>query len=142
MNKIKDKLRHLRFKLKHNFLSVENVVLMLALVLCLAWTYQSIVAITKNWTLADRLAVERNELALMGVEVEAAELENEYYKSNEYQELQARKLLDKQAQGEKMIILPENSEAAKNKHTEYEVATEERVYSNIEKWVMYLFPNI
>lgn len=142
MTKIKDQLRHLKFKLKHDFLSVENVVLMLAVILCLTWTYQSIVAITKNWTLADKLAVSKNELALMEVEVESAELENEYYKSNEYQELQARKLLDKQSAGERMVILPENSEAAKNKHIEQTEVEKKREYSNFEKWMMYLFPDI
>ena len=76
------------------------------------------------------------------MEVEAAELENEYRRSDEYQELMARKYLDKQLPGEKMVVLPDNSETAKNKHKEVEqeaVAVEE--YSNFEKWMKYLFPS-
>ncbi len=69
---------------------------------------------------------------------------NEYYKTDEYQELVARKNLDKKLNGENMVVMPENSEEAKNKHKEVSVVTklmEEKEYSNFEKWMMYLFPN-
>ena len=142
MNKIKTAIRRVRFWLKHDFLTVENVVLMLAIVLCLVWTYQSITAMSRNWELSEKLTAEKKELELVSVEVEAAELENAYRRSDEYQELMARKYLDKQLPGEKMVVLPENSETAKNKHKEVvseTVAVEE--YSNFEKWMKYLFPS-
>lgn len=142
MNGMKTKLRRLNYKMRHDFLTVENVVLVLALLLCLMWTYQSIAAMSRNWELTERLATERKSLELLGVEVEAAELENEYYKTTEYQELLARKYLDKKMPGENMVIMPENSEKAKSK---YEVAVteekKEKEYSNFEKWMLYLFPN-
>lgn len=142
MNGMKTKLRRLNYKMRHDFLTVENVVLVLALLLCLMWTYQSIAAMSRNWELTERLATERKSLELLGVEVEAAELENEYYKTTEYQELLARKYLDKKMPGENMVIMPENSEKAKSK---YEVAMteekKEKEYSNFEKWMLYLFPN-
>ena len=129
--------------MKHDFLTVENVVLVLAIALCLVWTYQSIAAMSRNWELTERLATEKKALELLGVEVEAAELENEYYKTNEYQELLARKYLDKKMPGENMVIMPENSEAAKTKYEVIVAKTEEteKEYSNFEKWMMYLFPN-
>ena len=74
--------------------------------------------------------------------MEAAELENEYYKSNEYQELMARKYLDKKMAGENMVIMPENSEAAKNKYQTVVITDKgDKEYSNFEKWMMYLFPD-
>lgn len=141
MNKIKTQIRRLRYKLKHDFLTVENVVLALAIVLCLVWTYQSITAMSRNWELTEQIVTKKKELELLNVEVEAAELENEYYKTNEYQEIFARKFLEKKMPGENMVVLPENSEAAKNKHKEVEVRREEIEYTNFEKWMMYLFPN-
>ena len=142
MNGMKTKLRRLNYKMRHDFLTVENVVLVLALLLCLMWTYQSIAAMSRNWELTERLATERKSLELLGVEVEAAELENEYYKTTEYQELLARKYLDKKMPGENMVIMPENTEKAKSKY-EVEVTEEkkEKEYSNFEKWMLYLFPN-
>ena len=139
---IKDSVRRIKFKLKHDFFTVENVVLVVAIVLCLMWTYQSIVAMSRNWTLSETLTREKRQLELLNIEVETAELENEYFKTNEYQELLARKLLDKKLSGENMVVMPENSESAKNKHKTRETVIVEKQYSNFEKWMMYLFPDI
>ena len=94
---------------------------------------------SRSWELSEKLATEKKTLELLEVEVETAELENEYYQSNEYQELLARKMLDKKLEGENMVVLPENSEAAKNKYKEVVAESSEREYSNFEKWMMYLF---
>lgn len=135
------KLRRLKYKLKHDFLTVENVVFVVAVLMCLTWTYQSIKAMTRNFELTERLNKERKSLELLAVEVEAAELENEYVKSDEYQELLARKNANKQLPGEYMVYLPENSEEAKNKHKVVVEKKEEKDYSNFEKWMMYLMPS-
>ena len=140
---VKSSLRRFGFKFKRDFFTVENVVLTLAIILCLTWTYQSIVAMSRNWELSERLTEERKKLELVSLEVEMAELENDYYKTNEYQELMARKNLDKKLEGENMVVMPENSEEARNKHKENVVAitVDEQQRSNFEKWMMYLFPN-
>ncbi len=142
MSGVNTRLRQLMYKLKHDYLSVENVILGLAILLCLTWTYQSIASMTRNWELVERLSSERKTLELKKVEVETAELENEYYKTNEYQELAARKFANKQLAGEHMVYMPENSEMAKNKHQETEIAVVDEVEerSNISKWLKYLFP--
>lgn len=139
---MKNSLRRMKFKVKHDFLTVENVVLVLAITLCLVWTYQSIAAMSRNWELSERLTAERKELELISLEVEAAALANEYYKTNEYQELMARRNLDKKLDGENMVVMPENSEVAKAKHKEsVKVVSVEPEYTNFEKWMMYLFPS-
>ena len=127
--------------MSHDFLTIENVVLAVAIIMCLVWTYQSIVSMARNWELVERLNSEKKALELAKVEVETAELENEYYKTEEYQELSARRLANKQLGGENMVYLPENSEVAKNKHKVTETVQEEKHYSNFEKWMMYLFPS-
>ncbi|MBQ9017654.1 hypothetical protein IJ118_01145 [Candidatus Saccharibacteria bacterium] len=144
MSGARNKVRQLKYRLKHDFLTPENVVLAVAVAMCLTWTYQSIEAMNRNWMLTERLNMERKNLQLLEVEVETAELTNEYLKSEEYQELAARKLAGKQLAGEHMVYLPENSEAAKKKHEVVAEVTEETTapeYSNFEKWIMYLFPN-
>ena len=54
------KYRRLVYKLRHDYFSVENVVLVLAVFLCLMWTYQSITAMSRNWSLTERLTAEKN----------------------------------------------------------------------------------
>ena len=97
---------------------------------------------SRNWELNERLNTEQKTLDYLKVEIETAELENEYYKTEEYQELAARRLADKQLPGEKMVGLEENTEVAKNKHLKKNAAveTEKKEYSNIEKWMMFLLP--
>ena len=144
MSGVKNKLRQLKYKIKHDYLAIENIVLVVAVVMCLVWTFQSIEAMSRNWTLSERLNTARKELQLLEIEVETAELENEYLKTDEAQELAARRLAEKQLPGEHMVPLLENSESAKTKHqttTETTSTKETTEYSNYEKWLRYLFPS-
>ena len=142
MNTLKTKLRQLKYNLKHGFFSIENIVLFLAIVMCLTWTYQSIQAMSRNWELTERLSTDKKNLELLQIEVETAELENEYYRTDEYKELAARRLANKQLPGEHMVYLEPNSEAAKNKHQVATIVKGEKKYTNFEKWMMFLFPNV
>ena len=136
------KFRRFKYKLRHDFFTTPNIVLVLAIILCLNWTYRSIEAMSRNWELSERLNTAKKTLELRKIEIETQELENAYYETEEYQELAARKFAGKQLDGEKMVYLPENSDAAKNKHaSEVAVVTEEKKeYSNFEQWMMYLWP--
>lgn len=142
MSGVRGKVRQLKYKVKHDLLLIENIALISAVAVCLWFTYQSIVAMDRNWELTERLNMERKNLQLAEIEVEAAELTNEYLQSAEYQELLARKLAGKQLPGEHLVALPENSEVAKLKHKAVTEAKEDEgeQYSNFEKWIMYLFP--
>ncbi|MDO4611470.1 MAG: hypothetical protein Q4B34_01255 [Candidatus Saccharibacteria bacterium] len=140
MEKLNLKFRQLKYRLKHSF-SIENIVLFAAVFLCLMWTYQSIVSMTRNWDLTEQLAEDRKALELLEIEVETMELENAYYETDEYKELAARKYAGKKLPGEQMVAMPENSEAAKSKHMKVAAVDTEKEYSNFEKWMMYLFPS-
>lgn len=97
---------------------------------------------SRNWELSENLRAAQKNLELKKVEIEMAELENAYYETDEYKELAARKFANKQLEGENMVYLPENTEAARNKHIDEvaEVTEEKKEYSNFEKWMMYLWP--
>lgn len=138
---VRTSIRRLQYKLKHDYLTVENVFLLAAIGLCLMLTYQSVMAMSRNWKLSEKLRAERKELELLTVEVEASDLENGYFQSEEYQELLARRSLDKQFPGENMVVMPENSDEAKNKYKVITSEAENREYSNFEKWMIYLFPS-
>ena len=140
-SRISTKFRQMIYHLKHGIFAPENLVLTIAVCLCLFWTAESITAMTRNWQLSETLASDQKELELLELEVESAELENEYYKTEEYQEIAARKLLKKAYADEKMVYLPENSAAAKTKYSEAESETVVRDYSNFERWILFLFPD-
>lgn len=140
MSGVNNRIRRFLYRLKHD-LSIENIVLIIAVIMCLTWTCQSIAAMSRNWALTDRLATANRDLALLELEVETLELENAYYSSAEYQELLARKHASKQLPGEHLVYLPENSEAAKSKHASAPVVTTTTTdFSNFDKWLHFLFP--
>jgi len=96
---------------------------------------------TKHWELAENLAATKRNLELLELEVDTAELENEYYKTDEYQEISARKFLNKSYPDEHLVYLPANSDEAKNKHAQTASTGSVKNYSNFEKWLLFLFPD-
>lgn len=134
------KKRQLAYKLKHDFFTVEHIVVVVALILCLLWTWRAITSMSRNWELEQRLTSHQKELTLLQLEVDTLGLENEYYKSEEYQELAARQKQNKKLPGETVIYLPANSESAKVKHRdEQESPVDTTPPSNFEQWLTFLF---
>lgn len=139
--KFKQDIRRAIYYIKHDFLAGEHVVILIVATVCLIIAFNTVMAMTRNWELIERLASEQKSLELLTIEVETAELENEYYRTEEYQELAARRLANKQLAGEHLVYLPKNSESAKNKHKSVSQTTEKAEATNIEKWMSLLFPN-
>lgn len=133
------KIRRFLYKLKHDLVSADAIIFGLAIFLTLTWTWGAISALSRNWDLAQRVESRKRELSLMRLEVENLELENEYYKSEEYQELAARAKQNKLLEGETLIYLPDNSDAAKAKHQQVASVAEEEAPSNFSQWLSFLF---
>ncbi len=142
MSELKTKLRKVQYWLKHDLFVFDKMVFIVAAACCLAWTWGSIDSMSRNWSLSQELMSRQREKALLELEVETLELENEYYASAEYQELAARKYQNKMLPGETMIYLPDNSEHAINKHKmqdNNEPTITANEMSNLEQWLMFLF---
>lgn len=135
---IKLRFRQLWFKVKHDFFNPLGLLAVIAFIFCLSWTWSGISSISRNWELAQRLDAKQKELKLLELEVETMELENEYLRSEEYQELAARHQQNKMLPGEQMVYLPDNTPAAKTKYKEAE-SPEPVPPSNLEQWFSFLF---
>jgi cell division protein FtsB len=93
---------------------------------------------SRNWQLKQKLQDKKLEAARVQLEVENLKLEQQYLKTEEYQELMARSKGGMMEEGETMVILPRNSEEAKNAHKEDSVVPI-REKSNFEQWLELLF---
>lgn len=93
---------------------------------------------TRSWQLSKKLQEKQYEEKILGLEIENLKLENAYYSSEEYQELSARKKLNKKLEGETLIYLPTNSEVAKTKH---QVVAQDvkKENDNVLEWLEFLF---
>ena len=118
MEKIETKIRQIVYKAKKDYFTLNNVTLFIALVFCASWVWASITTMSRNWELEQKLQEKTLQGEKLKLEVASLELTQEYYKTSEYQELMARAKLNKMAEGEKMVILPNNSDKAKNKYAE------------------------
>ena len=140
MEKFKTRLRRFYFRIKHDYLSFDNVIFFIAIAACIAWTYSSLSATSRNWELSQKLATKNMELSLIRYEVDNLELENDYYRSAEYQELSARAKQNKMLEGEHLVYLPANSETALAKYDANTNDSAETVApSNVSQWMSFLF---
>ena len=142
MENFKTRLRRFYFRIKHDYLSFDNVIFFVAIAACFFWTYSSLSATSRNWELSQKLEARKKERDLLQYEVDVMEIENIYYRSAEYQELSARAKQNKLLDGEHLVYLPENSEEAKNrdKADPVETAPTEEP-SNFSQWMSFLLGN-
>lgn len=124
--------------MQHDFLTANNIVNAVAIVTCLWFTIGAVSSMSRNWELKQKLQEKYVQLAKVKLEVEKLQLEQEYYKTDEYKELLARSKGGKMAEGETMVVLPKNSNEAKNAHKDTGLYTQEEK-SNFEQWMDLLF---
>ena len=137
-DKIVAAFRRLRYYSKKDIFTLRNIALVIVIVLCAYFIIGTVNATTRNWALEQKLKERQLIYAKMKIEVDTLKLEQEYYTTEEYQELTARAKAGKMLPGEKMVILPPNSEAALKKYNE--PAEEIPSYrSNFSEWLDFLF---
>ncbi len=78
----------------------------LVIVLLVSWS--GVRVIETNYQLQQEIARMEEQTKLLELEAANKELENAYYKTDHYLELQARKQFGKAAPGETVLLVPEN----------------------------------
>ncbi len=128
----------MRYFSKRDIFTINNIALLIAFILCFSWTWGAISSMSRNWALEEKLKSRQLESAKLELEVQTLKLEKQYYETEEYKELMARAKLGKKLAGETVVILPENSEAAKTKYIQKD--SEKSEYrSNFSQWLDFLF---
>lgn len=138
MQKLKTQLRRMVYFFKRDFLVAQNIVLAVAILFAFYFLAGAISATSKTWSLQTKLNALLAQEDLTKIEVEKLKLEQQYYQTDEYQELMARKKLGKMATGETMVILEPNSKAASEKYlNDNDSQKQER--SNFAQWLDLIF---
>lgn len=138
MQKLKTQLRRMIYFFKRDFLAAQNIMLAVAILLAFYFLAGAISATSKTWSLQTKLNTLLAQEDLTKIEVEKLKLEKQYYQTDEYQELMARKKLGKMAAGETMVILEPNSKTASEKYlNDNDSQKQER--SNFAQWLDLIF---
>jgi len=101
-------IHHLRHLLK-NYYTLENIVLVVAVLIALGWVWGTMDTLQNNFRLQAQVNVLRQQVDQDSLITQNLALENQYYASSEYLELEARERLGKAAPGEHMLLLPSNT---------------------------------
>ena len=134
-------IRKWYYHFRHRYVTMNNVVIAVALVIGASWTWGSIGMMQRNYNLQKEVDGKKREQQLADLEVQTLTYQQNYYKSSEYQDLAMRERLGVGDAGEKALILPPNSQAAKDadklggqKRTAVVVPE-----SNFQQWANFLF---
>lgn len=77
-------------------------------VIAILVTWSGVSAIASNYELQKQVSQLEQQNSVQQLQNTNLELQNEYYNTSEYQELQSRLLFGKGAPGEKLIIVPQS----------------------------------
>jgi cell division protein FtsB len=134
-------IRKLYYHIRHRYLTMNNVVVAVALVIGASWAWGSIEMMQRNFDLQKELDAMSREQKLIELEATNLSLQQRYYKSSEYQELAVRERVGLANPGEKALILPPNTQTAKDADAVAAGNTPQPVESasNFQQWVNFLF---
>ncbi|HTK39314.1 MAG TPA: hypothetical protein VL362_00440 [Patescibacteria group bacterium] len=130
-------VRRLYYHIRHNYFTLNNAVIALAAIVAIGWAWGAVSMMQRNYTLQRKLDAKQRELTLAALEVDTLKYQGRYYASPEYQDLAARESLGLANPGEKMLVLPPNSERAKK--VDEEVSSNPSLRStqssNFQQWL-------
>lgn len=133
-------IRKIIYALRHKYLTLNNVVIVVAFLIAASWVWGSLGMMQRNYGLQKEVDYKKRQLELTQLQRDNLGLQKSYYQTSEYQELAVRESLGLVRPGEKVLILPENSQAAKNADvTTQPVAVTSTQVSNLEQWINFLF---
>jgi hypothetical protein len=134
-------IRRIYYRFRHEYLTLNNVVIVIAFIIAANWVWGSLEMMQRNFSLQKELDDKSRQLIVAQLDTENAKLEQRYYKTDEYKELAVRQRLGLVIPGERVLILPPNSEAVKNADKVAEVKPSITVIktSNFNQWMNFLF---
>lgn len=134
-------IRKWYYHIKHRYVTMNNIVIAVGLLIGISWTWGSIGMMQRNYMLQKEVDGKKQEQLLADLQVQTLTFAQNYYKSSEYQDLAMRKWLGVTDPGEKALILPPNTQWAKNADAAYQSRTTSAapVESNLQQWVNFLF---
>ena len=128
------------YHVRHRYLTLNNVVILVAFVIAAGWVWASLGAMQRNYGLQKDIDLKKRQLQLTQLQRDNLSLQKNYYQTIEYQELAVRDSLGLVRPGEHALVLPPNSEAAlKEDAAKKAPQTAQIETSNLEQWVNFLF---
>ena len=129
------------YRLKQRYFNLNNVVIIVALIIGASWAWGSVSMMQRNYALQSEIDAKSRQAKLAELETAQLKYEQNYYQSREYQELAAREYFGLSNPGEKVLILPPNSQSARDAGERFSSTSSAPVepVSNFQQWINFLF---
>lgn len=131
------KLKRFWYHVRHDYLTLNNVVVAAAVLIALSWAWGSIESMQRNYELQQMVDQKKYQLTVEKLRTELLAYESKYYESDEYLDLAVRQRLGRGSPGEKLLIVP-STDAAKQQPTAHNTPQKQST-SNFQQWVNFLF---
>lgn len=118
--------------------TLNNGVLVVAILIASTWVWSTIEAIQHNFTLQQQVDALSQQISVEDLQNKTLQLQKAYYNSEQYLELSAREHLGVANPGEKVVVLPPNTvqtSAAITPASQTPTANK----SNFAQWMYFLF---
>jgi hypothetical protein len=127
------------YRLKYRYPTREIATVVLVGFAIVWFIWGSVQAMQKNYELRRRVDGLERQAQLVELEMRMLEYEQRYLTSEEYQKLAVRERLGYGDPGEKMLLLPPNSEEAKRADASDQTSAASVKPSNVRQWLNFLF---
>lgn len=136
---IQKRVRHLW----RTYGTLNNIVMAVALAIAASWAWGTVTQMQTNFAAQKAVDEQTRELQLTELQVATLRYQQNYYKSDEYKDLAARQSLGLVAPGEKVLVLPPNSQAVRDQDAADEKRAVTRTQqvakgTNMEQWLLFL----
>lgn len=134
-------IRALIYHLRHNYLNLNNLVVVVAFLVAASWAWGSINVMQRNYDLQNEIQDKKRQLKLVELQTANLRFQQRYFRSDEFKELAVRDRLGLADPGEHVLILPDNSSGAKKADEKLEKNSEKTSVapSNFEQWMNFIF---
>jgi hypothetical protein len=134
-------IRRKYYQLRHKYLTLNNIVVAIGLMIAAGWVWGSLGVMQRNYILQKELDDKSRQLIVAQLDTASAQLEQRYYQTDEYKELAVRERLGLVTPGESVLILPPNSDTVKNtdENSTLTSSANPGQTSNLWQWLNFLF---
>ena len=139
-------LKQLARHLWSRYATINVAVMAIAAFVALSWVWGSVSMIQTNFDAQKTVDERQRERDVLELEIATLQYQKNYYQSDEYKDLQARAKLGLVSPGEKVLLLPDNSDAVRRQDVADSSATDpsqptettSASSSNFQQWVDFL----
>lgn len=134
-------IRKIYYHIRHRYITMNNMVMAVALVVGAGWAWASVGAMQRNYALQKEVDAKVRDQKLLELETQNLAFQQKYYKSAEYQELALRERMGLARPNERMLLLPPNTPAAKEADSKLlkKGTASQPAEANSEQWINFIF---